>query len=251
MTISKHGESVEDDSEQGQGLNLGRLEASDVERCMALRRDIYGESTETAYATCEKMLADPLYRHVFGDGWTDSWEVGKALHAWDLEHDPALALLKESRKQEQSNEEKAIQDIIGEIKADQSSPLHLLSRGDSVLRGHAEKVYRQRKALSAAEKRRAKLNEKLTAGSTFGKTKEQIIAEQHTTSNKKRLTVGDLTQGDLAYTQHYQYLKHQPNYVKCVQQRMKDGMTRGQAEAHCLAATLPDDQPTPASKVKK
>ena len=41
------------------------------------------------------------------------------------------------------------------------------------------------------------------------------------------------------------YPERSKEFNECVTQRMADGMTRGEAEAHCLAATKPEQEPTP------
>jgi len=42
------------------------------------------------------------------------------------------------------------------------------------------------------------------------------------------------------------YPERSKEFNECVKQRMADGMTRGEAEAHCQPATLPKDEPKPA-----
>jgi len=41
------------------------------------------------------------------------------------------------------------------------------------------------------------------------------------------------------------YPERSKEFNECVTQRMAEGMTRGEAEAHCAAATKPKDEPTP------
>lgn len=230
-------------------LGITGREATDLERCMSLRMDIYGEDEVTARRTCSAMFNDEYYRKVFAEG--DGWKMGEALHKWDLAHSPKWTWYRELKSIEERQREKEIDKIVKEIRSDASDPMHLLSEQDSELRARAERTYRIRKAQAKRQRRRVELESKLTVGDVYGKTKEEIIREQHETRGKQRLTVGDLTQRDYAYPQEHQYRKYLPGFVECVRQRMKDGMTREQAEAHCLVATLPEDQPTPASKVKK
>ena len=45
--------------------------------------------------------------------------------------------------------------------------------------------------------------------------------------------------------QETRYPDRSEAFRECVRVRMEEGMTRGEAEAHCEAATLPSDEPTP------
>jgi len=47
------------------------------------------------------------------------------------------------------------------------------------------------------------------------------------------------------HLQEAMYPDRSEAFRECVRVRMEEGMTRGEAEAHCEAATLPSDEPTP------
>jgi len=51
--------------------------------------------------------------------------------------------------------------------------------------------------------------------------------------------------------QETRYPERSEEFNKCVKERMAEGMTQGEAEAHCQAATLPSDEPTPPTGAAK
>jgi len=251
-------------------LGIVNRDPTPLERCMSCRMDLYGETEEQARRTCTKMFNDPMYRHVFAEG--DAWKMGTALFKWEYNHSQKepYPSFRERDRQEQKSMDRHVAEIIREIQTDSKDPDYGLPGG--CLKERATRIYRERqegKQIKAARKAR---QEKMTVGSLYGKTKEQIIREQAGDTSqagkdlyrmdaaRRKGTVGNLymkTQKqiiaeDSVRDQWSRYPEKKREYDRCVRERMADGMTRGEAEAHCLAATLPSDEPGPhAKKLRK
>ena len=160
--------------EASDSLEIVNREATPMERCISAVMDIRGEDLDTATRTCSKMFNDPMYKHAFESG--DAWKMGAAMHKWSYNHDAKWASARERDRQEQKNMKRGVAEIIEEIHRNRNDPDYYTP--DVALTDRAERIYKMRQEGKAIKATRARRQERLTVGDLYGKTKQQIIAEQ-------------------------------------------------------------------------
>jgi hypothetical protein len=256
-----------------------QADVTPLERCVAARMASHGETEDQATQECEAWMEGRRIRGITSDV--------------DVEH-----LLRESEKQYnfyrvvlKTDDPKVISDAMTE---DRKFKCYVQEALDHVTK-YGKLTRKQAMDLAAKRIAREKARDKaetapkrvrLTVGSTYGKTKEQIIKEdqEHMEGGREqwdkrrkkirymeperivnrppggRPTVGSLymktrdqilreqREGDESYDQWSRYPEKKAAFDKCVRERMAKGMTREQAKALCAAATLPSDEPGPRAK---
>jgi len=232
-------------------LGIVNRDPTPLERCMGCRMDIYGETEEQARRTCSKMFNDPMFKHTFTEGKPEA--MGAALFKWEYDHADRWKHSRIRDAEEKTHRRIEVEKIIEEIQHDSNDPEHCLP--DICLKERAEKIFNIRQGQAQAKMHARAGEDRSTVGSLYGKTKEQIIREQAgDTSQTSKVgslymkTREQIIAEDEAYDQWSRHPEKKREYNLCVRVRMAEGMTRGEAEAHCLAATLPSDEPGPHAK---
>lgn len=158
-----------------------------LDSCMAIR-ELGGETKEVARRHCLSMFSNDSIKQAFEDEASPEI-IGRMLSDWNFAHLPKYKWWRDSKAtRERAHEEsvKAEMDRLVKERGHLNYPLGDLDRG---LRREAE----QELAIKRAKIRKSRdHSSRMTVGSTFGKTKEQIIKEDSVSPQTSHTTVGSL-----------------------------------------------------------
>jgi len=163
------------------------VEAEDIyyglNMCVDMRC-LGGESKEVARGYCLRMFKDdPNIKAAFDDD-ADPQIIARLVLDWEHLHHPSQKWWREDRDIKKYQREKAVEKKMGEIARKRGRINYPL---ESDLRRAAE----QQLDIETYT-RKHDYSDRATVGSTFGKTKAQIIAEDSDQKQKGRTTVGGL-----------------------------------------------------------
>jgi len=146
-------------------------EPTPFEKCISTVMAVRQVDETEALKVCKVLFNDPLFKHACETN--DTWTMGEKLHEYSLEHDDQWAWYRD----EKVTAERAIQNEMARLRKE--SPEYQYS-SDRELRPIAT-----RNLVVEKEKLRHEISkdlleaEKLTVGNLYGKTKEQIIAQDN------------------------------------------------------------------------
>jgi len=202
-----------------------------LDSCVAVRT-LGGETKEVARKHCLMMFTDPNIKAAFEND-AEPGLIGLLLHKWNVANDPRSQYvgMRRDNLRWQTQRESAIDSIKAEIKRTgkyDGKKIEWLI--DSDLTREATKLYNIRQGKLRREQR--KLLAPTTVGCLYKADRKQLLADAAKSSNKSRLTVGNLYGGKTQREIAQDYLQaEQTPLERCVKARME---TKGESYKEAL-----------------